>query len=178
MSICKIFAEKTSLFSKIIDTRNSQNTLNSGLKSTKNWAYQWKMQFNPDPKKRANEVIFSRKSNTCTYSPVTFSDNNIATCPHRKHVGVALDSKLDFSIHFEQKIRKCNKIIGLIRRLSVFLLRKAQITIYRSFVRLHLGYGDTLHDKPGNLNFESIIEKVRDKAFIAITVAIQGVSRE
>ena len=39
MSICKIFADDTSLFSKIIDTRNSQNTLNSDLEVIRNWAY-------------------------------------------------------------------------------------------------------------------------------------------
>ena len=38
ISICKIFADDTSLFSKIIDTRNSQNTLNSDLEIIKNWA--------------------------------------------------------------------------------------------------------------------------------------------
>ena len=96
MSICKIFDDNASLFSKYF-------TLNSDLKSIKNWAYQWKMQFYPDPKKQANEVIFSRKSNTCTYSPVTFNNNIITTCPHQKYLGVFLDSKLDFSIHIEQK---------------------------------------------------------------------------
>ena len=59
MSICKIFTSDPSLFTKIIDTRNSQDVLNFDLKSIKNWAYQWKMQFNPDPKKQGNEVIFS-----------------------------------------------------------------------------------------------------------------------
>ena len=38
MSICKIFADNNLLFSKIIDTKNSQNTLNSDLKSIKSWA--------------------------------------------------------------------------------------------------------------------------------------------
>ena len=71
---------------------------------------------------------------------------------------------LIISIHTEQKIRKCNKIIGLIRRLSVCLPRKALLTIYKSFVRPHLDYGDILYDKPGNLNFESKIEKVQYKA--------------
>ena len=136
------------------------------------------MQFNHDPKKQANEFIFSQKSNRCTYPPVTFDNNIIATCPHQKHLGVALDSKLDFSIHIEQKIWKCNKIIGLIGRLSVCLTRKALLTIYKSFVRPHLDYGDILYDKPGNLNFESKIEKVQYKACIAITGAIQGTSRE
>ena len=78
MSICKIFADDTSLFSKIIDTRNSQNTLNSDLKIIKDWAYQWKVQFNPDPKKQANEVIFPRKSNRCTYPPVVLNKNIVA----------------------------------------------------------------------------------------------------
>ena len=64
------------------------------------------MQFNPDQKKQANEVIYSWKSNTCTYPPVTFNNNIIATCPHQKNFGVVLDSKLDFSIHSEQKTRK------------------------------------------------------------------------
>ena len=82
MSISKIFADDTSLFSKIIGTRNSQNTLNSDLEIIRNWAYQWKMQFNPDLKKQANEVIFSRKLKRCTYPPVTSSNNVIATRPH------------------------------------------------------------------------------------------------
>ena len=55
------------------------------------------MQFNPDPKKQGNEAIVSWKSNT--YPPVTFNKYIIATCPHQKHLGVLLDSKLDFSIH-------------------------------------------------------------------------------
>ena len=98
-----------------------------------NWAYQWKMQFNPVPKKQANKVSFSQKSNTCTYLTVHFSNNIIPACPHQKYWGVVLDSKLGFSIHIEQKKeRKCNKTIGLIRKLF-FLPRKALLTIYKFF---------------------------------------------
>ena len=39
-SIRKIFADDTSLFSKVIDTSNSQNGLNSDLESISNLAYQ------------------------------------------------------------------------------------------------------------------------------------------
>ena len=66
------------------------------------------------------------------YPPVTFNNNAITKCPHQKHMGDILDSKLDFNIHIEQKIKKCNKIIGLIRRLSISLPRKALLTIYKS----------------------------------------------
>ena len=112
------------------------------------------------------------------YPPVTFNNNIISTYPHQKHLGVVLDSKLDFNIYIEQKTRNCNKIVGLIRRLSVCLPRKALLTIYKSFVRPHLDYGDILYDKPGNLNSGSKIEKVQYKACIAITGVIQGTSRE
>ena len=46
------------------------------------------------------------------YPPVTFNNNGITKCLHQKHLGVVIDSKLDFSIDIEQqKIKKCNKII-------------------------------------------------------------------
>ena len=50
-SICKIFADDTSLFSKVLDVNKSVNELNSDLERINQWAYQWKMQFNPDPQK-------------------------------------------------------------------------------------------------------------------------------
>ena len=58
-SLCKIFADDTSLFSKVYDIHNSESKLNDDLEKMSYWAYQWKMQFNPDPSKQANEVIFS-----------------------------------------------------------------------------------------------------------------------
>ena len=94
------------------------------------------------------------------YPPVKFNNNTITKCPHQKHLGVVLDSKLGFNIHIEQKIKKYNKVIRLIRRLSVSLRRKALLTIYKSFVRPHLDYEDILDDKPDNQNFENKLEKV------------------
>ena len=62
-SICKIYADDTSLFSKVQDINRSANELNCDLEKVSNWARQWKMQFNPDHNKQANEVIFSQKYN-------------------------------------------------------------------------------------------------------------------
>ena len=61
-SLCKIFADGTSLFSKVYDIHNSARELNDDLEKISYWAYQCKMQFNPDPNKQAHEVIFSRKT--------------------------------------------------------------------------------------------------------------------
>ena len=59
-SLCKIFADDASLFSKVCDINKSVSELNASLEKIIYWAYQWKMQFNPDPNKQANEVIFSK----------------------------------------------------------------------------------------------------------------------
>ena len=179
-SICKIFADDTSLFSKVQDINRSANELNCDLEKVSNWAYQWKMQFNPDPNKQANEVIFSRKSNSNSfpYPPVKFNENNITKCSYQKHLGIVLDLKLNCNTHIDQKIKKCNKLIGLMKRLSVNLPRSALLTIYKSFIRPHLEYGDILYDKPDNESFQNKIEKVQYKACLAITGAIQGTSRE
>ena len=57
----KLFADDTSLFSVIHDINISAGELNEDLKKISEWAFQWKMIFNPDATKQAQEVIFSRK---------------------------------------------------------------------------------------------------------------------
>ena len=68
-SLCKIFACDASLFSMIYDISKSVSELNAEVEKIRYLAYQWKMQFNPDPNKHANEIIFSGKpsSNNLLY---------------------------------------------------------------------------------------------------------------
>ena len=80
------------------------------------------MQFNPDFNKQANEVIFSWKSISHNLShPIKFNERIFTKCNHQKHLGIILDSNLNFNTRIDQKINKCNKLIGLIRKLSVNL---------------------------------------------------------
>ena len=61
------------------------------------------MQFNTDPCKQVNQVIFSYKlsSNNLLYSPVELKNNNITACSHQKHLDAVLDSNLNFKTHIE-----------------------------------------------------------------------------
>ena len=54
-------------------------------------------------------------------------------------------------------------MIGIIKRFSVSVPRKALLTIYKSFIRPHLDYRDILYDKPGNQNYPNKLEKVQYK---------------
>ena len=69
------------------------------------------------------------------------------------------------------------KEIGIIKKLSNVLPRKSLITIYKSFVRPHLAYGDLIYDQGDNERFCQQIESVQYNASPAITAAIKGTSR-
>ena len=60
-SHAKLFADDTSLFTIVKDKSESANILNNNLLEISKWAFNWKMLFNPDPSKPAQEVVFSRK---------------------------------------------------------------------------------------------------------------------
>ena len=71
-STAKLFADDTSLFSVVNDVNLSQFHLNSDFKKISEWAYQWKMAFNPDISNQAQEVIFSRKAVKAPHPMVFF----------------------------------------------------------------------------------------------------------
>ena len=107
-----------------------------------------------------------------------FNNNSIARFPSQKLLEIVLDSKLNFSSCVDEKIKKCSKLIGLIRRLSVNLPQKGLLTMYKSFMRPHFDYGNIVYDKPNNESFQSKIEKVQYRRCLAITGAMQGTSKE
>ena len=67
--------DDTSLFSVVNNIHTSATTLSQDLKAMTNWAFQWKMIFNPDLSKQAREVIFSRKIKKLVHPTLLF--NNI-----------------------------------------------------------------------------------------------------
>ena len=57
----KLFANDTSLFAVVHGIATSSCDLNYDLNRVREWAFQWKMSFNPEPSKQAEEVTFPRK---------------------------------------------------------------------------------------------------------------------
>ena len=125
----KLFADDTSLFSVVQNINSTANDLNSDLIKISDWAFQWKMRFNPDPKKQAQEVIFSRKINKIDHSPLYFNEDLVKSSSTHKHLRMILDTKSDFSLRLKSKL---NKAIGLLRKLQDTLPRKSLITIFKS----------------------------------------------
>ena len=68
-SNAKLFADDTSLFTIVKDKTESANILCNDLSEISKWTSDWKMLFNPDPCKPAQEVVFSRKKKTKVIQP-------------------------------------------------------------------------------------------------------------
>ena len=142
----KLFADDTSLFSIAHDPNATANDLNKDLRKINDWAYQWKMNFNPDPLKQAQEVLFSRKIKSQNHPWLHFNNNPVNQTPLQKHPGIYLDPKLDFLEHLKNIQAKVYKLIALLRKLQTILSRPTLLTIYKAFIRPHIDHGDTIYD--------------------------------
>ena len=60
------------LFSVVNDKNTLAKELDNDLRKISNWAYQWKMYFNSDPLKQAQEVIFSRNMTKTNHPKINF----------------------------------------------------------------------------------------------------------
>ena len=134
--------------------------------------------FNPNPIKQAIEVCFSHKRDRVVYPPLKFNNHDVQSANCQKHLGLVLDSKLDFNELVNNKINKCNKSIAIMKKLSLTLSRSCLLTIYKTFVRPILDYADITYDKPLTESFKDKLEIVQFNTALAITGAIKGTSRD
>ena len=119
------------------------------------------MRFNPDPKKQVQETIFSRKTNKIDHPLLYFNQNLIKSSSTHKHLGMILDTRLDFNLHLKNVQNKVNKTIGLLRKVQNTLPRTSLVTISKSFIRPDLDYGDRIYDLAHNTSFHLNIESIQ-----------------
>ena len=184
----KFFADDTSLFSVVKDPVISADNLNYDLNLIKDWAIQWKMNFNPDPDKPAEEVLFSlKRKEEINHPPLFFNNTMVKRVDDHKHLGLILDSKLNFKKHINEKISTARKWIGIIKQVSPYLPLNSLIQIYKMHIRPHLDYCDVIFHLPSQANdlnsslslnsTMNIIERTQYQAALAVTGAWQGSNR-
>ena len=169
-SNCKLFADDTSLFSVVHDVTISSSELNSDLSKISEWDFKWKMSFNPDQSKPAQEVLFSRKPKTVPHPSITFNNNPLSLCPAQKHLGLVLDSNLTFNEHI-------NHILSKVFDQSV-LPRSSLLIIFKIFIRSHFDYADVVYDQSYKSSFYKTLESIQYNAALSVTRALRGSSSE
>ena len=184
----KFFADDTSLFSIVNDPILSANELNHDLHLIENWAYQWKMSFNPDPSKQAVEILFTKKRNSTYHPPLFFNNQIVKKASEHKHLGLILDPQLIFSKHLTEKIATARRGIGVLKYLSSYAPINSLNQIYKMYVRPHLDYCDIIYHIPSKststestVNLHSLmrsVESTQYQAGLAVSGAWKGSSTQ
>ena len=129
----------------------SAQNLNSDLRKIQEWAFQWKMQFNPDPLKQAVQVIFSVKKVKPNHPPIYFNGKEVVTKTEQKHLGFILDKQLNFNAHLKEVIGKAKKGIGVIKFMSRYVTRDVLDQMYKLYVWRNIHFKNTLPCMTGSL---------------------------
>ena len=173
----RLFADDSSLFTRVEGVDQTHEKIVKDLQTITNWAYQWKMVFNPDVTKQAIEIIFSVKKKKPEHPELLFNHIPVSREDYAKHLGVYLDSGLNFSKHIREAIIKATKGVSLLKYLSKYVSRKVLDLSYKLYVRPHLDYGDVIyHNQRADLM--NAIEQVQYKAALIVSGCWQGTSRE
>ena len=183
----RIFADDTFIF-RTAD-RDSTTQLNNDLEQITDWAWKWKMLFNPDISKQAVEVIFSNKKTPSSHESLIFNGIPVKLVQETKHLGMILDKKLSFVSHLEEKVAKSNQGLGIMIQLKKWVSHKVLEVVFKLYVRPHLDYGDVLYhscNPQKNSTFElsnhsTLLKKVENVQYNAakiVTGAWQGSSME
>ena len=183
----KFFADDTMLYSVVNDPELSAAELNHDLDMVKQWAHQWKMEFNPDPTKQAKEVLFSCKKVSPYHPDLFFNGTPVTREKEHEHLGLTMQFNLLFERHLNEKMIKAKKNTGILKHLSKSLPLKSLDQMYKALVRSHLGYCDIIYHIPPivkppplGMSLSSLmesVEKIQYQADLAITGCWKGTSR-
>ena len=113
------------------------------------------------PQNRLKRFFFSRKANASNHKTVYFNNVRVIRENIQKHLGLFLDSKLIFFDYINEEIKKATKEVNVIRKMNLLLPCSSLLTIHKSFVRLHLDYGDITFGQPNNFCLSDKIESVQ-----------------
>ena len=84
----KIFAYNTSLFFIVQDITTGTVSLNNDLTNFSEWAVKWKINFNPDPCKQAQDLVFIRKISFKPNPSLSFNGNPVHQVQLQRHLAL------------------------------------------------------------------------------------------
>ena len=65
------------------------------LEKIGDWDFKWKTNFNPDPNKQPQEVIFSREKTASLHPVASFDNKPVKSSQIHKHLGMIFDSNFE-----------------------------------------------------------------------------------
>ncbi|KAJ8310536.1 hypothetical protein KUTeg_012401 [Tegillarca granosa] len=138
----RLFADDTCLFVIVNnDPGNASSILSDDLSTINSWSMQWAVDFNPS---KTESIVFTRRH--LSHPHIFFGTEQVASFSSHCHLGLTLQSDATWSKHISNIYKKACSRITLLRMLKYQLDRNSLLTIYKSFIRPILEYGDVIWD--------------------------------
>ena len=128
------------------------------------------MEFNA---KKTEEVIFSAKRIKLHHPILFLGSTEVKRKSEHKHLGLILDSKLNFQSHIREAIMKARRGIGIIRHLSRYVAGDVLDQVYKLHVRPHLDYGDIIYHR-FDPNMSLDMTKKLEQTQYSVALAVPG----
>ena len=148
---------------KIYTTVNHSFDLQKDLSGIAAWIEKWRLFLNI-LKCKVLHINKKDGASCCSYF-IDGSDGRtiLVDSVCEKDLGIYIDDKLSFDCHISEVVNKANKILGLIKRNFKYMGNTTFILLYKSLVRSHLEYGQSVWS-PYLLKHIDLIEGVQRRA--------------
>ena len=165
-----LYADDITLYIEVTDSTEAARNLNFDLENINNWANKWHVTFNLS---KSQNMIISRKKVPSNHPQIILSNSAIATVKEHRHLGLNLRNDLSWSSHISSLVEKSTKLINILRSYQYRLSRNTIETIYFSFIRPILEYGNVVWDGCTRTE-ELLLERVQLSAARAVTGGMWG----
>ena len=139
----RLFADDTSLFVIVDNPVTAADSLNTDLTKITQWAATWLVTFNPA---KTEALLFSRKLYRSQHPPLYMQNHLISEVDVHKHLGLYFKNDCTWHNHINYIKEKAWHRLNIMRKLKFKLDRKCLETIYLTFIRPLLEYGDVIFD--------------------------------
>ena len=165
----RLFTNDASLYLIVEHPEVTAQLLNIDLETIAKWAKLWLVTFNPT---KSESLLISRKVNAPIHPPIFMNNQQLSEVTSDKHLGLQ-----DCTWHEQIEYIKENAWlrINVMRKLKFLLDRKSLETIYISFIRPILEYGDVVWDNSTQQEKQDI-EKIQIEAARIVTGTTKLVS--
>ena len=161
-----MFADDTKLF-KIVKENEDREILQRDLEKLTEWTNTWLLKLHPE-KCKYMQLGNKAPQNTVKY---TLQGIELSETQEEKDIGVLIDNRLSFDSHISEKVKKAHQMFAVIRRNFNYLDKKSFIPLYKTLVRTHLDYANSVW-APYKIKHIEMLEGVQRRA----TKQIPGLS--
>ena len=168
-----IFADDTTLLASGSDPAETSAQLNRDLNRISSWADNWKVTFNAT---KSKDIIFA-KQYLNNSPPLQFNGVFIDRVNTHKHLGVYLQSNLQWSKQIYESCLTANRKLSVLRNVKM-LKRKTLDLLYKVTVRSVIDYALPIYANTLNQTELARLERLQYRAAKLVTGALHFTSQE